>query len=76
MAKPIFIISLFGRISNDHYIELKKRIEKCTKLMEDYHVLVFDNEPEGNNYCVLNGEYDDIQDLEEYIEQLKNEANG
>ena len=76
MAKPIFIISLNARISNEHFIEMKKRLERITKLTEDYHVLVFDNDPTGNNFCVLNGEYDDIQDLEEYIKQLKDEANG
>jgi hypothetical protein len=76
MTKPIFIISLGQKLSDDNFQRIRRIIDEHAALSKEYHVLVFDTDPCGNQFHVLNGEFDDIQDLEDYIKELKNEANG
>ena len=75
MAKPIFVISLGLRLSAEAYQSMKALLNNIAELKKEYHILIFDGDPKGNQYHVLNGEFDDIIDLEEYINQINEQTH-
>ena len=68
--KPIFVIQYGGRLSDDAFAEMKRVIPK--ELKNEYHMLVVDG-AEYTTCMVLNGDRDDIQNLEDYLKELKGE---
>lgn len=71
MAKPIFIMHFGGRLPDAVFDAIEKRLAYMEGFTEEYHVVIVDGEPNGGKFMVLNGDHEDIQDIETYLKELK-----
>ena len=72
MRKPILVIGLPSVYSQEAMQSINDIFDKHLELKKEYHVLVFDRTEKFEAH-VLNGEYDDIKNIEDFMNELRND---